>query len=195
MNYKELREQYGLSKMNVATMASRAGHKITIHILTKLEEGTPVRVGDDALRWLQYLYGVVQTEENWSEVPPGAYVFVLTDPKATYQFKSIDAKNVVCVFGGSKSRLKYRWFPASNVRVVSPTLLPEIVETLIPRTHTKNDERKTMIMAIVPEQGEISTRTISEELAYPLSVTSNVLGKLVADGKLAKVSRGVYRKA
>lgn len=191
MNYKELREELGLSKQQVVGMAGRAGKKLTLYILTRLEDDGDVRIDSATEYWLRYIYGTDNSQTDWSTVEKGAPVFVLSIPKGTFQFKSVEENGDVSVFGGTKSQMKYRWFKPSQVRVVSPQLLPDVQEEIV---RTKVDVKKYMLLNQVPEQGEISTRTLAINIGWDIPTTSRILKGLVEDGKLVKVQKGVYSR-
>lgn len=191
MNYRELREELGLSKQQVIAMSQRAGKKLTLYILTRLEEGDNVRIEASTEYWLRYIYGTDNSQTDWSTVEKGAPVFVLPIPKGTFQFKSIEPNGDVCVFGGTKSQAKYRWFKPEQVKVVSLQLLPEMQEDVI---RTGLDAKKYMLLHDVPERGEITTRTLAIQLGWDIPLTSRILKALVGDGKLVKIQKGVYSR-
>lgn len=193
MNYKELRESLGLSKQQVVTMAQRAQKKLSLYVLTQLEEGHDVRVDGLTRRWLDYLYGQSEygSDVEWSRVEVGAPVFVLPIPKGLFQFKSVEKNGDICVFGGTKSQVKFRWFKPSDVRLVASQTVPEVPEEVI---RTKMDVKKYMLLNEIPEQGEVTTRNLSINIGWDIPTTSRILKSLVEDGKLVKVQKGVYSR-
>ena len=191
MNYKELREGLGLSKQQVVTMAQRAKMGITPYLLTRLEAGDETKMSAQARQWLEYVYGQVDISQGWDSVEVGAPVFVLPIPKGSFQFKSVEKNGDICVFGGTRSKVKYRWFPQANVRVVSTSLLPEVTEDA-PR-RIGNAGRENQLLAFVPNTGEVSTRTLAEDLGWDAALVSRVCVALTKEGRLVKVMKGVYR--
>lgn len=192
MNYKELRESLGLSKQQVVTMAQRAQKKLSLYVLTQLEDGADVRVDEITKHWLLYLYGDREYKTIWGEVEVGAPVFVLPIPKGSFQFKHVEDNGDICVFGGTKSQMKFRWFKPAEVRVVSIQILPEIPEEVV---RTKMDVKKYMLlneMSLV--EGEVTTRSLAQSLGWDIPLTSRILKALVEDGKLVKVQKGVYSR-
>lgn len=191
MNYKELRESLGLSKQQVVTMAQRAQKKLSLYVLTQLEDGADVRVDPVTRGWLEYLYGETANEADWFQVEVGAPVFVLPIPKGTFQFKHVEQNGDICVFGGTKSQVKFRWFRPIDVRLVARQTVPEVPEEVV---RTKMDVKKYMLMNEVPEQGEVTTRNLAINIGWDIPTTSRILKALVEDGKLVKVQKGVYSR-
>lgn len=191
MNYKELRESLGLSKQQVVTMAQRAQKKLSLYVLTQLEEGHDVRVDPATKWWLEYIYTDDTQDSNWSGVEKGAPVFVLPVPKGTFQFKHVEDNGDICVFGGTKSQVKFRWFKPHDVRLVARQTVPEVPEEVV---RTKMDVKKYMLLNEIPEQGEVTTRNLSINIGWDIPTTSRILKALVEDGKLVKVQKGVYSR-
>lgn len=192
MNYKELRESLGLSKQQVVTMAQRAQKKLSLYVLTQLEDNADVRVDPVTRGWLEYLYGQTEEKTWWGGIERGAPVFVLPVPKGTFQFKSVEPNGDICVFGGTKSQMKFRWFKPEQVRVVSYVTLPEVA---VEPVRTKVDVKKYMLlneMSLV--EGEVTTRSLAQSLGWDIPLTSRILKALVEDGKLVKIQKGVYSR-
>lgn len=192
---KAARIAAGLSKQDVSAYAKRAGHIVSPHSLDRLEKGETARgLGESALGYVQYLYGLVEADITWGSVEKGAPVIVLGQ-KGDWKYLSSNDDGSLNVFGGERNKEKFRSFTSTSVRLIAATALPSEDSAALFETRSRAGSGiygDKILSYIQSNPGAHAVGSLAVNLGLENAVVTRVTTALAKAGKLAKAGRGVF---